>query len=416
MRRLELGEAARLPVRDQGIGSHDAARRQVLVTDPDLLRGVAADQIGPRAAFECEFHVAYDTARMREIAVVISDLYLPRDSDARSTAVTAALPGLEEAARFGQRSVADGGWRAWLARWMGRDDLSLAAPAAVAAAGSPGATAGAGVWIANPIHLIAGLTSLHLDYRGLLRLPAQDLARLAQDFTDTFGETDFHLEPLESGPFLLRSSRILNAMTTEPSRVLAHELEASLPNGPDAPILKRLGAELEMWLHSHPVNEVRARRGELPISTLWPWGGGVALQPADPTGAREAPLARPGTPLAFGCDPYLVGLSRLTGLQLQSLPERLPDPADWPHAQRAVLVTEITALLQANPAWTMFEALAHLDRCFIMPAMEALRAGAVDRVLVMANDIRLQVGRRDRLRFWRRRPKSGSAALRVMME
>jgi hypothetical protein len=84
--------------------------------------------------------------------------------------------------------------------------------------------------------------------------------------------------------------------------------------------------------------------------------------------------------------------------------------------QRAVLVTELTALLQANPGWTMFEALAHIDRCYIMPAIEALRTGAVSSVLVMANDIRLQVGRRDRLRFWRRRPKSGSAALRVVME
>jgi hypothetical protein len=98
------------------------------------------------------------------------------------------------------------------------------------------------------------------------------------------------------------------------------------------------------------------------------------------------------------------------------LPPRLPDPSDWPLVQRAVLVTELTALLQANPGWTMFEALAHIDRCYIMPAIEALRTGAVSSVLVMANDIRLQVGRRDRLRFWRRRPKSGSAALRVVME
>ncbi|HEY6927149.1 MAG TPA: hypothetical protein VI653_26970 [Steroidobacteraceae bacterium] len=351
---------------------------------------------------------------MREIAVVISDLYLPRGADAPSTAVVAALPGLAEAARFGQREPIGGDWRAWLARWIDRDDLARAAPATVASAASSRADVGAGVWIANPVHLIAGLSSLHLDYRGLLRLPARDLSRLAQDFAKTFGEEDFHLEALESGPFLLHSSRSLSATATEPSRVLAHELNAALPNGPDAPILKRLGAELEMWLHSHPVNEERARRGELSVSTLWPWGGGAPLQTADATGATEGTsLARP---LAFGSDPYLVGLSRLTHLQLRSLPDRLPDPTDWPHAQRAVVIAEMTALLQANPAWTMFEAFAHLDRCFILPAMEALQAGAVSSVLVMANDIRLQVGRRDRLRFWRRRPKSGSAALRVMME
>jgi len=360
---------------------------------------------------------------MREIAVIISDLYLPRAADAPSATVLASLPGLAEAARFGQRSTVDDGWRAWLARWLGRDDLARAAPAAVAASASPHAFDEGSVWIASPIHLVAGLTNLHLDYQGLLRLSAQDLARLAQDFANTFGEAEFQLEALDSGAFLLRASRNLNAATTEPARVLADELEASLPNGPDAPVLRRLGAELEMWLHSHPVNQARSGRGELPVSTLWPWGGGAALTSAAPSG-RGAPTG--GTPsaaatltscpLVFGSDPYLAGLAHLTGLQRRPLPERLPDPTDWPHTQRGVVVTEIAALLQANPGWTMFEALAHLDRCFIMPAIQALRAGSVSSVLVMANDIRLQIGRRDRLRFWRRRPKSGSAALRVMME
>jgi len=209
---------------------------------------------------------------------------------------------------------------------------------------------------------------------------------------------------------------------------LAHDLEASLPNGPDAAVLKRLGAELEMWLHGHPVNEARARRGELPVSTLWPWGGGPALRLQDAatmhggaamhgaTAMRGAAADPSASPRVFGSDPYLVGFSSLTGLQLRPLPERLPDPTAWPPARRVVLVAEITALLQANPAWTMFEALAHLDRAFIVPAIEALRAGAVSSVLVIANDIRLQVGRRDHLRFWRRRPKSGSAALRAVME
>lgn len=366
---------------------------------------------------------------MREIAVVISDFYLPRGADALSSGVGATLPGLEEVARFAQRSALDGGWRAWLARWMDRDDLARAAPAAVAAAASAQVFSTGSVWIANPIHLIAGLTSLHLDYRGLLRLPAQDLARLALDFTKTFGEAEFQLEALESGTFLLRTSRTLNALTTEPSRALAHELEASLPNGPDASVLKRLGAELEMWLHSHPVNEARARRGELPVSTLWPWGGsGTALQPQNAaprhgtaathgTGATHRFAADPSAGLiAFGSDPYLVGLSRLTALRLRPLPERLPDLGDWSHSQRVVLVAELTASLHANPGWTMFEALAHVDRCFILPAVEALRAGAVDSVFVIANDVRLRVGRRDRLRFWRRRLKSGSAALRAVME
>jgi hypothetical protein len=46
--------------------------------------------------------------------------------------------------------------------------------------------------------------------------------------------------------------------------------------------------------------------------------------------------------------------------------------------------------------------------------MAALRRGAVDSVVLVANDTQLHINRRDRLKFWRRRPKSGSAALGVL--
>ncbi|MGH8211125.1 MAG: hypothetical protein ACREU6_16315, partial [Steroidobacteraceae bacterium] len=69
---------------------------------------------------------------VREIVIVISDLYLASgdvgassETDSSPGAdVMGRLPGFEHAARFGQRSAIDGGWRAWLARWLGRHDLA----------------------------------------------------------------------------------------------------------------------------------------------------------------------------------------------------------------------------------------------------------------------------------------------------
>jgi hypothetical protein len=236
-----------------------------------------------------------------------------------------------------------------------------------------------------------------------LRLSPAELTDLARDFTATFGDTDFHLTLAPSGALLLRSRAAVEVVTTEPSRALANGLEAALPSGPDAPVLKRLGAEMEMWLHSHPLNEARVRRGELPVSTLWLWGGGPAVRLA-PTSARE-----PVSLAAFGSEPYLVGLGRLNGTPVHPVPERLADPA----ASMAI-VAELIPLLHDHPHWTMFEALADIDRRFIEPAIGALRRGAADSVVVIANDTQLQVARRDLMKFWRSRPKSGSAALRLL--
>jgi hypothetical protein len=406
-------------------------------------------------------------AAVREIVILIADLYLADGDSSRSSSAgpvaTPSLSGLEEAVRFGQRSAlqseggwprgdscwaqgagdrpkgasdrpqGDDGWRPWLSRLIGRDDLARAAPAAVAAPATVAVQepTGGTVWIATPIHLIAGLTSLHLDFRGLLRLPREDLAQLAQDFTKAFGDSEFQLSLAQSGALILRTRDTVKSVTTEPTRALVNDLEASLPAGPDAAVLKRLGAEMEMWLHSHPINDARARRGELPISTLWLWGGGPALTSAQQQlrGASLAPEAPPPaqTPstrqihpaaaatqptVAFGSDPYLVGLCRLAGIPLHALPERLPETTEFPAAERLVLVAQLTPLLAANPNWTLFDALAQIDRAFIAPAMAQLRRGNISSVLVVANDHELHVRRHDHLKFWRRRPDSALSALR----
>jgi hypothetical protein len=346
---------------------------------------------------------------VREIVIVISDLYLAPGQaggspeaaasarDAAAASVT--LSGFEHVARFGQRRSIEGGggWRPWLARWLGRDDLATVAPAVIAAVAAS-AVADSTAWLVTPVHLIAGLTSLHVDRRSILRLSAADLESFAQDFNRTFGDTDLHLAPLANGEFLLRGPATLSAATTEPSRALVADLGAALPKGSYAKALKRLGAELEMWLHTHPLNEARQRRGEMPVSALWLWGGGASVQFTPLPGSLKT-----RGDLAFGSDPYLIGLWHLHGGRALALPDdKLTSLLTDTSAQRAILVTEVTSLLQSNPRWTVFEALAELDRLYVAPAIAALRTGAVEKVVLIVNDTELQVTRRDRLKFWRR--------------
>ena len=356
---------------------------------------------------------------MREIVIVISDLYLaPGQTDLPPGAgALDSLPGLEHVVRFGRRrSIAgEGGWRPWLARWLGRDDLAAISPAVIAAAAldaltrvdsadvtppaaqlTPAGTA----WIATPVHLIAGLTSLHLDRRSILRLSPTDCESFANDFNRTFAGSDLLLSPLTSGDFLLLGPATLTGSTTEPARALVADLEASLPKGTHAKPLKRLGAELEMWLHATPLNETRQRRGELPVSTLWLWGGGPYAAAA--MNATHSP--HPQTIQAFGTDPYLAGLTHRLGIPSRALPDQLNRLlGDDPHAQGAVLVAEVTPMLQSNPRWTLFEVLAELDRRLVSPALTALRGGTLESVILIANDTELRLRRRDHLRFWRRR-------------
>ena len=341
---------------------------------------------------------------MREIVIVIGDLYLeagPRPlPGSGASAEEAPAPGIEHLARFGAKTTLPEGWRAWVARWLGLPQYAGEAPASIVAAALAGAPAGRSVWLATPLHLIAGLTSLHVDRRSLLRLPGAELEQLAASFRDAFHGSEFELHPLESGELLLYGPALPSPpITTEPARMLLNSVAESLPAGEGAPALRRLGAEIEMWLHGHPVNAARARRGAPEVATLWLWGGGAS------TLSRPA-AARDTADVAFGSDAYVRGLWRLAG------GETRPMPVDWaavigePRASRALGVVEVAGLLHANASWRLADALAQIDRGLITPSLSALHRGGLDRMVLLANDRSLAVSAADRWRLWRRKRTS----------
>ena len=288
-------------------------------------------------------------ALVREIVIVIRDLYLEPELTDRLEAAAAApelgalatasgrearAPALEHLARFGHKGALPEGWRAWAARWLGLHQYARAVPASIAAAALADAPADRALWLATPVHLIAGMASIHFDRRSVLHLPDAELEALAAGFRETFRGSGFDLHPLAGGELLLSGPELpAPATTTEPALIPLIPVAEALPAGEGAPALRRLGAETEMWLHDHPVNDARTRRGALPVATLWVWGGGApAISP--PAAAREIADA------AFGSDAYLHGLWRLAG------GEARPMPVDWgsvigePRAQRALAVVE----------------------------------------------------------------------------
>ncbi len=258
-----------------------------------------------------------------------------------------------------------GGWRSWLGHWLTGKEAG--APAAVAAATlqrppsgppllslshPPSGARPAIAWMATPVHLVAGLTSVHVDRRSILRLDANDQSAFAADFQRVFHDSGFQLQPLDSGDFLMLGPQMPLTETSEPARSMGASMADAQPADAANPSLRRLGAEIEMWLHDHAVNDARARLGEPPVTGLWLWGGapigdvaadvgdhapgnpsndaassgqargpspGRALRRAHAanqgSGAREtsrggqlSDMGPPSSDIAFGRDAYLQGL------------------------------------------------------------------------------------------------------------
>ncbi len=321
--------------------------------------------------------------------MVITDLYPGEDSPAARSAAAPPLPGLARAARFAERRELRHGWREWLVGHLDRPELAAVAPANIAAAAAP--PAGAPVlsqWIATPVHLQAGLSRVHLDPRGVLRLPQAMLAQLAAQFAHTFAGAGLELVPLPDGEFLLRAQAIPALEAPEPERCAGAAVVPGLPRGAAAAALRRTGAEIEMWLH--------AQGAEAGANALWLWGAaGEAL------GSRTVPAGtRPWR--GFGADAYLGGLMALAGARCEPLPADLAALLQAGAGADVVLALRVAQELQTQMPVSFTEGLARLDERFIAPAVAALRAGQIGRLTLVANDRALTMGRRSTLRVWRR--------------
>jgi len=257
------------------------------------------------------------------------------------------------------------------------------------------------VWLATPLHLVAGLTSVHLDYRGLLRLDATTLAGLVRDFDATFAARGFSLHRLPGGGLLATGPAFAQLpVTTDPARLLGGGIGGSTVHGAGAAPLLSLGAELEMWLHAHPLNQARARRRESPLTTLWLWGGGAPLGAHLAAPPVTAAGLDPALMTVFGADPVVAGLCALSGARLREPAAGAEDIL----ASGAARTAAVIELFRSDPAQplTLLELLQQLDENLLAPVIRALKAGVIRRLTLIANDRCSVLDRRDGLRFWRR--------------
>jgi len=324
---------------------------------------------------------------VRELVIILADFFL-REAEGDSPQARAALTR----ARFGPARSVRGGWRDWLARREGREDLALADPAAVVAA-AEGVPPQVSPWLVTPLHLLAGMKTVHVPMNACLTLTPAESRALALEFTALFGADGLTLQAIEPSGFLLYGLDAEGAETMEPARLLGGTLDEGLPSGPGSRRVRQLMTEMDLWLHELPLNRAREARNEPRINTLWLWGGGQSLRDALP---RSAPSA--GWAAVHAEDVWVSSFGQLSGIAVQALPRdatsllaKLVSAGAAPAVEGAVCVIVPCAA----------QGLAVLDAAWIQPAVEAVRGGVLRGVSIVGNDRCVTLAAGDQWRFWR---------------
>lgn len=185
-----------------------------------------------------------------------------------------------------------------------------------------GAAARRGWWLrADPVHLRPDLSKLLLFDAGSFALAAGEAAALADEVAPLFAEVGAALEVGDPTRWYLRLDAAPDLQTSPLSAVLGQDLRGHRPAGADARRWQALLTEVQMTLFSSPVNQAREGRGELPVNSLWLWGGGRPPEPSAPRWSR-----------VWADDALAAGLARLSGIPC-SLPA--PSAHEWLGAAQA---------------------------------------------------------------------------------
>lgn len=252
------------------------------------------------------------------------------------------------------------------------------------------------VYRADPVHLRPDRDRLLVLEPGRLALPEQHVSALIRDFNSLFAEDGLNLQAPHPDHWYLRVDGAPDLRTTPLDHAMARPMGECLPTGDDARAWMGHLNTMQMLLHESPLNRHREAEGRRTITGIWPWGGG-RLPPAPDT----TPWAQ-----VYTDEPLVRGMARHLGVPLASIPEP-NDLFDQPSMTTAgpvlVDVGAFPAVQDGDSFRDWESALNAFAIEWAVPLLEALRAGALQKVVLDLGARRWELTPQSLRHFWRRR-------------
>jgi len=309
---------------------------------------------------------------------------------ANERGMLAAMPGLARIVSRSRATTLDKDLEGLLLESFGvqrQRDWPVAPLSWLGEGGDPGTR----YWLrADPVHL--------RPERGtLVLLDARHFTLDAESARALVDALNAHFEPESVQFFAPHPSRWYAAIDKAPEiatfalrSAAGCSIEPLLPQGNGALTWHRWFNEIQMLLHSHPVNEAREAADQPTVNSVWFWGGGV-LPSASPSGLAGV----------WGDNPLLRGLARAGGLSWAADPQRAEQWFAQASEGKHLLVLDPTPVGQRS-------SLESLERRWFGPIVQALKQRRLSALVLVADNVqgllRLELTASDLWKFWRRMP------------
>ncbi|TCV90410.1 phosphoglycerate mutase [Sulfurirhabdus autotrophica] len=131
-------------------------------------------------------------------------------------------------------------------------------------------------WLrADPVHLRVQRDQIILADSGTLTITQNEADALTESLNRHFEQDGMLFYGLRPDRWYLRLTTPPAIQTHMLPEVAGNNIDELLPFGPEGMRWHGLFNEIQMLFHDHPVNEQREMQGEMPINSVWIWGGGI---------------------------------------------------------------------------------------------------------------------------------------------
>ena len=231
-------------------------------------------------------------------------------------------------------------------------------------------------------------------------LIAHDALQVSQDEAEQliasvnafFAEDGWQLCAHTPQRWYLRGVRLSDIQTFPLHDVMGKNIQPYLPQGNDSVYWHKLLNEVQMLLHSHPVNLQRAAQGKLPVNSLWFWGGGK-LPDAEKVDWQ----------CVHSNEPLAIGLAGLTGCHHKALPVSFSVDAFSDCSDALLVFEQLLPLVAVDDLFGWLDELKGLNDNWFMPLLDALESKTISELTIIpANGKSYRITRKHLKRWWHR--------------
>ncbi len=273
------------------------------------------------------------------------------------------------------RTIQADNYYQWLSNAFGLDELSVAPLTLQADGHEPGGE----YWLrADPVHLRIQRDQIVLFDAHVASLTQEEADALCVTLNQHFITDGLHFIAAKPDRWYLKLSSAPALNTTNLYTVCGKNIHDFMPTGEAAHKWRQRMNEMQMLLFEHPVNVARESRRELPINSVWFWGGGV--MPQNTSGDFTQMIAD---------DIFAQSLARAAQIEIQLLPENpqtmlqaIAKP-NKENNKNLILINKLHNIMLYGDITKWRDAQEQIDAKWFVPLLASLKSGAINSLTLI---------------------------------